>query len=283
MLTTPAGLPQGCGRYRGIRYEMIPADPSQTARRAGARYFRYRGRRRLAGIHAAGLEEMRRWDRRGSGPTADYPLVIVANHAGWWDALMPIMISLDTFDHDAYGVMEERQLVRFGFFRKLGMFSIDRENPRSALASLRYGADLLRDTNRVLWYFPQGEIVPNDRRPLEIQRGIGRLLEMIGRVTLLPVAFRYELMDNERPDAWIRVGPPTGLDLTSPAGTMSGSEIEELVRRGMTGTADRLREDVLERRTDEYRTILRGRRSIDEWWSDLRGNRSLHRRPGGFP
>ena len=105
---------------------MIPAEPSRLARRAGARYFRYRGRRRLAGVHAAELERMEAWNRNGSNQAADRPLIIVANHASWWDALMPILISLDHFDHDAYGVMEERQLRRFGFFRKLGMFSIDR-------------------------------------------------------------------------------------------------------------------------------------------------------------
>lgn len=262
---------------------MIPAEPSRLARRAGARYFRYRGRRRLAGVHAVGLEKMEGWDRRGSNRTADHPLVIVANHASWWDALMPILISLDHFDHDAYGVMEERQLRRFGFFRKLGMFSIDRENPRSGLASLAYGADLLRDTGRVLWYFPQGEVVPNDVRPIEIYRGIGRLLRMIGRSTLLPVAFRYELLDNERPDAWIRIGSPTELDLRDASGGTTAPDLEELVREGLTETADRLRADVLERRTEEYATILRGGRSIDEWWSDVRGNRSLHRGGRGFP
>ena len=226
---------------------------------------------------------MEAWDLRGSNRAADHPLIIVANHASWWDALMPILISLDHFDHDAYGAMEERQLRRFGFFRKLGMFSIDRENPRSGLESLRYGADLLRGTGRVLWYFPQGEIVPNDRRPIQIQRGISRLLEMIGHFTLLPVAFRYELLDNERPDAWIRVGSPTKLRLREALGDTAISDLAEHVRTGLTETADRLRADVLERRTEEYGTILRGGRSVDDRWSDLRGNRSLHRGGGGFP
>ena len=111
-----------------------------------------------------------RRDRAGKGAARSIrragrtPAVIYGNKQE------PILISLDLFDHDAYGIMEERQLRRYGFFRRLGMFSVDRENFRSARRSLDYAATLLRGTGRVLWLFPQGEIVPNDRRPVRCYR-----------------------------------------------------------------------------------------------------------------
>lgn len=259
---------------------MIPPRPSPLARQLGTIYFRRRARRRLAGVWGARLEGLAAWDRQESGTTSAHPLIIVANHPGWWDAVMPILVSLDRFDHDAYGIMEERQLERFRFFTRLGMFSIDRDDPRSALATLEYAADLLRGSRRVLWYFPQGAIVPNDRRPITVAGGLARLAERIGEVTLLPLAIRYELLDQERPEAWLLGGEAIELGGDSGGADRGSSdrrdELTALITGRLTGVVDQLRECVLERRTDEFERILSGRASIDAWWSRVRGNRSLH-------
>lgn len=248
--------------------EMIEAEPNEAIRALAVRYFRRRARAHLAGVHVRGLEILEEWNLdRGRKD----PLIIMANHSSWWDAVMPILLSLDTCDHDAFGVMEHRQLVRFGFFSRVGMFSIERDNPRSALRSIAYGAELLRNTGRVLWYYPQGEIVPNDRRPIAVAQGAARLVAATAPVTLLPVAFRYEMLGDERPDVFVRVGPPQVI-------ASEGEPVPELRRRchrliseGLTSTVDIVREEVISGDTKEYRTILEGRRSIDRWWDDLRG------------
>ena len=249
---------------------MITAQPSEPARRLAVRYFRRRARKHLSGLYGAGLERLQPWNLKGKGgDRSPGPLIIVANHSSWWDAIMPILISLDHFSHDAYGVMVEQELSKYRFFRKVGIFSIDRGDPRSALRSLQYGADLLRDTDRVLWFFPQGEIVPNDHRPFEIESGISRLALMIGRVTVLPIAFRYELLDNEHPDCWFRCGEPL---------TYNGSENRSDLTTITTSINDRLEEvlnqlrtDVLTRYLREYEPILEGTRSINRGWDRLRG------------
>ena len=246
---------------------MITAAPTDAVRALAVRYFRRRARNQLAGIHIDGLDRLLPWNR-AEGPTE--PLIIVANHSSWWDAVMPILLSLEACDHDAYGVMEKRQLVRFGFFSRVGMFSIDRENPRSALRSIAYGADLLRNTGRVLWYYPQGEIIPNDRRPLIIARGAARLVAAATPVTVIPVAFRYELLANERPEVWVRVGESRRFSADEGDGNLRDRCHHGIVD-GLTETLDSLRNDVVDGKTSGYRMILSGRRSIDRWWDDVRG------------
>ncbi len=219
----------------------------------------------LSGVMVAGLEHLADWSRDVS---PDRPLILIANHSSWWDAVMPILISLERLNHDAYGVMEERQLKRYGFFRKLGMFSIDREDARSAYRSLEYGAGLIRNTGRVLWLFPQGEIVPNDRRPLRFYSGTARIIRMTGSCSVATVAFRYELLHNERPTAFARIAPPehfTGIDLPDVNG------LNEHLVRMLTRTMDQLREEVVNEQLEEYEPVLKGKRSIDEWWDRIRG------------
>ena len=69
-------------------------------------------------------------------------------------------------------MMEESQLRRYFFFSWIGCFSVDRHHPRAAMQSIQYAAHLLKEhPGRMVWLFPQGEIAPNDRRPLVFFRG----------------------------------------------------------------------------------------------------------------
>lgn len=181
---------------------------------------------------------------------------------------MPILTSLDRFSHDAYGIMEERQLKRYGFFRRVGMFSIDRESPRSAMRSLEYASDLLRRTGRVLWLFPQGDIRPNDLRPIECYSGTSHLIRLLGDCTLLPVAFRYELLGEERPIALGRFGNPERITEKNIPGIR---DLTAHIAERITVEADRLRDDVLGEHLEEYTTILAGKHSIDRRWDRARG------------
>ena len=217
----------------------------------------------LSGVMVRGLEHLTTWNRAES---PDHPLIIVANHSSWWDAVMPILISLYRLDHDAYGVMEERQLEQYGFFRKLGMFSVDRENPRSAYRSIEYGANLLRQTGRVLWLFPQGLILPNDKRPIHSYSGTAHLIRKTGACSIVPVAFRYELLHDERPTAFGRIGIPEYIPDT---GKLDTEILNNEITERLTRTVDLLREDVLEERLESYEMIVRGRKSINERWSSL--------------
>src|SRR5688500_11353963 len=182
---------------------MITAEPSPRYPRLMAEYVRRRARSRLAEIRMAGAAALEPWNRE-SAPQS--PLLLIANHSSWWDAMLPIHLSFNRYDFDAYGMMEERQLKRFGFFRKVGMFSVERGDGRAALETIDYAAGLLRGRGRALWLFPQGEIVPNDRRPIAFGSGAARLLTATGSASVAPVAFRYEVIDQERPTVFIRVG-----------------------------------------------------------------------------
>ncbi|MBK9184389.1 MAG: hypothetical protein IPM83_15075 [Ignavibacteria bacterium] len=80
------------------------------------------------------------------GSSAPCPTIIVSTHGSWWDAVVTIVMSLRRYRLDADGMMEYRQLTKYRFFSRIGMFSVVREDPRSAVRSLHYAADRLRNT-----------------------------------------------------------------------------------------------------------------------------------------
>jgi 1-acyl-sn-glycerol-3-phosphate acyltransferase len=109
---------------------------------------------------------------------ADGPLIFYLNHPSWWDGYMASVISRVALRgrFQGYLMMEERELRRYRFFSWAGCFSVNRQDHRSAARSVAYIGRLLAERrDRALAIFPQGEITPNDRRPLITYPGIAHI------------------------------------------------------------------------------------------------------------
>jgi 1-acyl-sn-glycerol-3-phosphate acyltransferase len=200
---------------------------------------------------------------------ANGPLIFYLNHPSWWDGYMAHVLVRMVLRNRFQGfcMMDERELRRYRFFTWLGAFSVNRHDARSALGSVAYISRLLAARrDRALAIFPQGEITPNDRRPLVMFSGMAHVAQRAGGATLWPVALRYEFRGAQRPEAFIRAGPahfaPTTIDtraLTADAGAR------------LTAACDALRDDVIGERLEEYRVLLRGRPGPDEIFDAARG------------
>ncbi len=143
------------------------------------------------------------------------PLIIYANHSGWWDGLAAFEISRKA-KLESFIMMEERQLKKLFLFRRLGAFSVVREKPREAVKSIEYAANLLKEKpNRALWIFPQGEILPNDARPIRFYNGLARIVEKVGDVRVVSATIRYEFLDDCKPEIFVKFGEIESFDKTN--------------------------------------------------------------------
>jgi chlorobactene lauroyltransferase len=198
---------------------------------------------------------------------AEGPVIVYMNHPGWWDGYMAFLVDKIVLNErfQSYIMMEEKQLRVYRFFTWCGAFSVDRRRPGEAERSIAYISRLLRERrDRMLWILPQGRIVPNDRRPLKVYPGVARIARQVGDVIFWPIALRYEFRGEQRPEAFIRVGPPHTCDPTLPE-----EMIVSLVQTRLTAAVDALRDEVNEERLEAYRTLLRGRRGINRVWDDV--------------
>jgi len=209
---------------------------------------RLRAQRGLSRVMVRGTEHLAPWD---SGGGERRPLLIVANHSSWWDAVLPVLLSLDVLSLDAHGLMDAVQLKRYGLFRRVGLLPVDRSNRRRALLSLDAVAEEMRDRGRVLWLFPQGQLLPAEVRPLGCEPGAAWLVARLGGCAVVPVAFRYEPCAHQRHEAYLGIGEPRwfpshgGLRATT-------SEIERM----LTAQLDLVREEVATGRTEDYRPLI---------------------------
>jgi 1-acyl-sn-glycerol-3-phosphate acyltransferase len=209
-------------------------------------------------ILAQGVDRLRLdLDRDSSGT------LFLANHSCWWDLFLVHLLN-ETIPVDGYGMMEHFNLVRFGFFRRIGAFSVDRTDPTSVRASLDYASGLLRRPRAGVWVFPQGKIETNDARPLFFQPGIRALIRRAGRTRVVPVAFRYDFWQDERPEALVRFGEPTWVDRPDLPNLIPTFE------RRLTKELDALRVDSIAQRADAFTPLVEGKRSISERYAKAR-------------
>lgn len=215
-------------------------------------------------FHRIALHCAEPWSERG--PAGDLATIVYANHPSWWDGYMAFFLSDELWRCESYLMMEEPQLARYGFFRYCGVFSVDRHDPREGMRSVRYAAELLRmRPGRVLWIFPQGEITPNDRRPFETFAGVAHIVKRAAPVRCIPMALRFEFLDQQRPEALVRLGPAQVID-----GGIDTAVLHQQLDQHLLHEIDALRDDVLSGATAHYRTVLRGRASVNVAWDRVR-------------
>jgi len=236
--------------------QFIPARPNNLSKAFWGRYFERSLKRHFHRCIVCGEEHLHSAMARGS--SAPYPTIIACTHASWWDAVVTIVMSLRTYMLDADGMMELKQLRKYRFFSGIGMFSVVRENPRGALRSLSYACSRLKNSNRMLWMFPQGTLIHQDLS-IACDPGIGILAKKLGRVTIVPLALRYEMLRDQHPTCWARFGNPIEVIWGE------HSTIEDVtlsVTNALTMASALLRADAKYEDDSAYRPFIIGRRSL---------------------
>lgn len=181
------------------------------------------------------------------------PSVIYSNHSSWWDGLIAFHISR-IIKADSFIMMEEKHLRKLFLFRKLGAFSVVRESPRKAVESLNYAINLLKEDNtRTLWIFPQGEILPNDLRPLKFYNGLARIVERIDDCEVASLAIRYEFLGDYKPDVFIKIGSAKKFNLANKQNTKSLTDEFQI---NLTQMLNDLKHNISTNNIEQYKNIL---------------------------
>lgn len=180
---------------------------------AFARWFSRHCERRLrATFHRAtldGLAHLR--DALAQGP-----VLAIANHASWWDAVVAVVLSHRVLGADAYAMMDAAQLAGVRFFGFVGGFGVDRSRRRDGVAALRHAQALLDRPGRLVWVFPQGAITPAHRE-VHFEGGAARIAMAVPGLRVVPVGLRYRFGDHERPELGIHCGAPLVPTAAAPA------------------------------------------------------------------
>ncbi len=143
-------------------------------------------------------------------PSPDRSTLYFGNHNAWWDALTPLLLNQKVLKQHPRAVMEWEQVKRFPFFRRIGCFSIDRTDHRSAVTSLVHGVNWLNEKpGRSLFFYPEGKITHPALDSMHFETGIGWMVPKLKpHVDLVPLVQHIHAMHHPKPSLFIYLGKP---------------------------------------------------------------------------
>lgn len=156
------------------------------------------------------------WLKSNYIPAPGRSTLYYANHSSWWDGLIPLLLNEFYFRQEGRAIMEDKQMERYRFFKKIGAVPINRSNPRSALTVLQKSAEFLNHPGRSLYFFPQGRIY-TECHPLEFEKGLSKLTQMLSEgVDIVPFAISITTIRYDKPELFLKTDEPVELSSTLP-------------------------------------------------------------------
>ncbi|GAA0361645.1 lysophospholipid acyltransferase family protein [Bacillus horti] len=203
----------------------------------------------------------------------DQPVLYVMNHCSWWDGLIIYHVtqSLSTLQH--YMMMDEKQMNHYGFFKRIGTFSIDKSSGKGIIESLQYAVDLLHEENQYgngIWIFPQGEIYHLEDRPLRFYNGVGYVLERSPHVQVVPVTIYYSLAHHQKTEVTLSFGQPIQEEWSKLGKKRSSIRLENIVERQLNEHRRWVIHSIKEE-LSLFRPVIREGTSIHQTFDRFRG------------
>lgn len=146
------------------------------------------------------------WVYQNYQPTETSKTIYYLNHTSWWDGLIPLLLNRKLFRQNARAMMEDKQMQEHGLFKRIGAFSVNLENPRSAVRSLRYAVESLKRPNSSLFIYPEGKIVPFSTGKPDFKKGLGWIVSQCPGVDLVPVGIYIDYTESDKPELFLKIG-----------------------------------------------------------------------------
>jgi len=258
--------------------EFLDSACSPKMTRAFAIVVRRMFRKQFAGVRAAkGSVDVLRGLERRQGPA-----IVALNHSSWWDPLVCVLLgAAETPSRTHAAPMDIEQLRRFRFMRKIGIFGVHPDDPRSLPRMLRHVSERFeRERMCTLWITPQGEF-RDVRDEIALRPGAGAVAARACETREIPVlalAIEYTFWEDKRPEVFVRVQRVEPPDV--PAFADRGQRIEAWtaeIERAMRENQRALAELVMERDPRPFDLVLGGREGANhplyDLWLLVRGKR----------
>lgn len=176
------------------------------------------------------------WLRQDYTPKPDSRTVYYLNHYSWWDGIIPLLLNEYRLHQEARALMEDKQMKQYSFFKKIGAFSINRDDPRKAITSLRYAVQSMKRDRASLFIYPEGKITAAGS-DLSFEGGLAWLHSKVPDTDYVPVGIYMHTIRHDKPELHLHVGKPVDVNRE-----LSNSEKTQLFEHELSKILDGLRQ-----------------------------------------
>lgn len=102
--------------------------------------------------------------------------------------------------------MEDKQMRQYTFFSKIGAFSINLEDPKASISSLRYAVDSMKRDHACLFIYPEGRITPVSENEPNFRKGLAWLYQNLDDIDFVPIAIYSHTLRSSKPELYLAIG-----------------------------------------------------------------------------
>ena len=188
--------------------------------------------------------------------TGRMPIVLYANHAGWWDPLVGLLLKAAFFpNYTLFAPVDAVSLRRYKILTKVGFFGVESQTPRGVIDFFSTAEAILREPEHLLAVTPHGRFTDARARPVQFQRGLGLLATRVKRALFVPVAIEYAFWDQRRPEIFCRFGETTEISAEDSKGLTAWHWTAAFELR-LEGTQDTLAKEVCAHDSNKFEHLL---------------------------
>lgn len=213
---------------------------------------------RILPEHADALAELNDRDR---------PVLVLLSHSSWWDPLVSLVLHMRYSPaREPVAPMDASQLRKFGIFKRIGLFGLDPDDPRSLEAMGVYVAKTFaRNPKSSLWITPQGRFT-DVRMPIEIRPGGAAIAAKTPGISVLVLAVEYGFWTDQKPEVFLSWKP-----VHAAAGREGSTAAwHRAILEAMTENNRVLAEAVKSRDPAKFLAVFdSGGAAATNWWYDL--------------
>lgn len=206
--------------------DFIPSDESSLFIKGFRIYTRFLFKRRFSKV----------WLKQEYQPDDNTKTIYYLNHHSWWDGLIPLLLNEYLFHQQARAVMEIQQMQKYTFFKKIGAFSINRNDKKQTLRALRYAVKSFERPNASLFIYPQGKITPPGSS-LHFEKGLAWLSQKLPDIEIVPIGIYMHTIRHDKPELHLWIGSSVDAD-----SSLSKSELTQKFECDLENILEELRE-----------------------------------------
>jgi chlorobactene lauroyltransferase len=175
-------------------------------------------------------------------PSASSRTIYYLNHTSWWDGLIPLLLNRKLFRQNARAIMEDKQMRKHRFFSRIGAFSVNLDDPRTSMKSLRYAVESMRREQASLFIYPEGRILPYSIKKPVFKQGLSWITGQLQGIDVVPVGIYIHTIRSDKPELHIRIGKPVQADPS-----LSSDVVTEIYEEKLGELLSTLQRDASER------------------------------------
>lgn len=194
----------------------------------------------------------------GEAPVIQGPTVFYANHPGWWDPIVLLLLIRKQYrDWRFHGPIDQAALERYPVLERLGLFGLRADSAAGARRFFEIGDQLLETSQAGIAMTAQGRFADVRERPVALKRGLGRLLSRHPQANAWPVAIEYVFWNERLPEILVRFGSsPVAAD------GLSADVVHRRLESALEAEMDELAAQAKARDPALFRSLVTGRRGI---------------------